>query len=197
LADPTIAPRYIHNERMEICKGCDRFDANKQTCDLCGCYLPVKTAMANMRCPQDLWTEYRKWRLSGCPLWFSLQKKSMTFWRLTLLFGIRGWDNAQDLRRSDASGTLGAVSRCKFSGNRRWTRLAQQITPSIKLLTRRLGTLLDIVLRFYIATSFGYNYAGWLVFLAGFSNLPINSAKVLCPSITTFIIPTKSGAESI
>ena len=60
LADPTIAPRYIHNERMEICKGCDRFDANKQTCDLCGCYMPVKTCLANMRCPQDLWTEYRK-----------------------------------------------------------------------------------------------------------------------------------------
>jgi len=60
LADPTIAPRYIHNERMEICKGCDRFDANKQTCDLCGCYMPVKTCLANMKCPQDLWTEYRK-----------------------------------------------------------------------------------------------------------------------------------------
>ena len=60
LADPSIAPRSVHNERMEICVGCDRFDANKQTCDLCGCYMPVKTAMANMRCPQDLWTEYRK-----------------------------------------------------------------------------------------------------------------------------------------
>ena len=60
LADPSVAPRYVHNERMEICRGCDRFDANKQTCDLCGCYMPVKTAMSNMRCPQDLWFEYKK-----------------------------------------------------------------------------------------------------------------------------------------
>jgi len=60
LADPSIAPRSVHNERMEICKKCDRFDVDKQTCDLCGCYLPVKTCLANMKCPQDLWLEYKK-----------------------------------------------------------------------------------------------------------------------------------------
>ena len=60
LADPSIAPRSVHHERMEICKGCDRFDSDKQTCDLCGCFLPVKTAMSNMKCPQDLWFEYKK-----------------------------------------------------------------------------------------------------------------------------------------
>lgn len=60
LADPSIAPRYIHNERMEICTGCDRYDSKKQTCELCGCFMPIKTSMANMRCPQDLWVEYIK-----------------------------------------------------------------------------------------------------------------------------------------
>jgi hypothetical protein len=60
LADPSIAPRSVHNERMEICQKCDRFDPDKQTCELCGCFMPVKTAMANMRCPQDLWLEYKK-----------------------------------------------------------------------------------------------------------------------------------------
>ena len=60
LADPSVAPRSVHNERMEICKGCDRFDANKQTCELCGCFMPIKTCLANMRCPLDLWVEYKK-----------------------------------------------------------------------------------------------------------------------------------------
>jgi hypothetical protein len=60
LADPSVAPRSVHNERMEICQKCERFDADKQTCDLCGCYMPVKTSMANMRCPLDLWVEYKK-----------------------------------------------------------------------------------------------------------------------------------------
>jgi len=60
LADPSVAPRSVHNERMEICQKCDRYDSEKQTCELCGCFMPIKTAMANMRCPQDLWVEYKK-----------------------------------------------------------------------------------------------------------------------------------------
>ena len=58
LKDPTIAPRSVHNERMEICKGCDRFQVDKQTCELCGCFLPLKVTMANMRCPIDRWIEW-------------------------------------------------------------------------------------------------------------------------------------------
>ena len=54
------SPEELAAYRLEICKGCDRYDSLKQTCELCGCFMPIKTAMANMRCPQDLWVEYVK-----------------------------------------------------------------------------------------------------------------------------------------
>ncbi len=60
LEDPTVAPRAVHNERMEICQQCDRYREGAQTCEICGCYMPLKTTMANMRCPIDKWTEWTR-----------------------------------------------------------------------------------------------------------------------------------------
>ena len=60
LADPSVAPRAVHKERMAICEKCDRFNSDIQTCDLCGCFMPLKTTISNMKCPQDLWMEYAK-----------------------------------------------------------------------------------------------------------------------------------------
>jgi hypothetical protein len=59
LEDPTVAPRAVVKERMEVCKGCDRYREDSQTCELCGCYMPLKTTMANMACPIDLWKEWK------------------------------------------------------------------------------------------------------------------------------------------
>jgi hypothetical protein len=60
LEDPTIAPRAVHNERMEICKSCDRYRELTQTCELCGCFMPLKTTAANMACPLDKWKEWKR-----------------------------------------------------------------------------------------------------------------------------------------
>jgi hypothetical protein len=60
LDDPTIAPRDASRQRLEICKGCDRYRENSQTCELCGCYMPLKTTMANMKCPIDKWMEWKR-----------------------------------------------------------------------------------------------------------------------------------------
>ena len=60
LEDPTVAPRAVANERMQICTACDRFRQEAQTCELCGCYMPLKTTMANMACPIDKWTEWKR-----------------------------------------------------------------------------------------------------------------------------------------
>lgn len=59
LEDPTVAPRAVAAERLSICEGCDRFTEQK-TCEICQCYMPLKTTMANLRCPLDLWTEWKK-----------------------------------------------------------------------------------------------------------------------------------------
>ena len=59
LEDPTIAPRDVSRQRIEVCEQCDRYTA-KQTCELCQCFMPLKTTMANMRCPIDKWTEWKR-----------------------------------------------------------------------------------------------------------------------------------------
>jgi len=58
LQDSTIAPRAVAKERMTICESCDFFRPSSQICEQCGCFLPLKTTMANLRCPIDKWEEY-------------------------------------------------------------------------------------------------------------------------------------------
>ena len=59
LQDPTIAPRDVSRQRMETCESCDRY-TEKKTCEICQCYMPIKTTMANMKCPIDKWVEWRR-----------------------------------------------------------------------------------------------------------------------------------------
>jgi hypothetical protein len=59
LEDPSVAPRAVADERMQTCKSCDRYTA-KKTCEICQCYMPLKTTMANMKCPIDKWMEYKR-----------------------------------------------------------------------------------------------------------------------------------------
>jgi hypothetical protein len=60
LQDPTIAPRRVARNRMDICESCDFYRSSSQICEQCGCFLPLKTAAANMRCPIDKWTEWTR-----------------------------------------------------------------------------------------------------------------------------------------
>jgi hypothetical protein len=60
LKDPTIAPRAVAADRMAICEGCGRFREETKTCEICGCFLPLKTAAANMECPIGKWTEWKR-----------------------------------------------------------------------------------------------------------------------------------------
>jgi recombinational DNA repair protein RecR len=59
LEDPTVAPRSVVNARLKICESCDRY-TSKKTCEICQCFMPLKTTMANMTCPIDLWKEWTK-----------------------------------------------------------------------------------------------------------------------------------------
>jgi len=60
LEDPTVAPRDVSRQRMKICTECDRYKEDSQLCEICGCFMPLKTAAANMRCPLDKWEEWRR-----------------------------------------------------------------------------------------------------------------------------------------
>ena len=59
LEDPSVAPRVIAAERLKICENCDRY-TSKKTCEICQCFMPLKTTMSNMKCPIDKWTEYKR-----------------------------------------------------------------------------------------------------------------------------------------
>ena len=58
LQDPTIAPRVVSRQRLDTCESCDRY-TEKKTCEICQCYMPLKTTMANMKCPIDKCVEWK------------------------------------------------------------------------------------------------------------------------------------------
>lgn len=60
LENPRLAPRKVAKERLEVCQSCDRYIPENMQCSICQCIMPLKTTMANMKCPIDKWTEYDK-----------------------------------------------------------------------------------------------------------------------------------------
>lgn len=42
-------------ERMNICRGCEDFDAKRLLCRECGCFLPMRTFGAFSECPIKKW----------------------------------------------------------------------------------------------------------------------------------------------
>ena len=57
--DSTIAPVEVRKERMGICESCEHL-VRFNRCEICGCFMNLKTKFANMRCPlpEPKWTEY-------------------------------------------------------------------------------------------------------------------------------------------
>ena len=46
-----------YEERLTICKGCDRFDKEQTRCMECGCFLKVKATRGPEPCPLDKWKD--------------------------------------------------------------------------------------------------------------------------------------------
>lgn len=52
---------HIAQARFSICKSCPTFNNNwcgkalRKTPTSCGCYMPVKVQMINVKCPQGKW----------------------------------------------------------------------------------------------------------------------------------------------
>ena len=40
---------------LDICKSCPHYLADSQRCNLCGCFLPIKAAWAQEKCPDKKW----------------------------------------------------------------------------------------------------------------------------------------------
>jgi len=41
--------------RLEICRGCDRFEPRLSRCLECGCFANVKAKISFMKCPLEKW----------------------------------------------------------------------------------------------------------------------------------------------
>ena len=41
----------IRNEKLKICKSCDRYESITTRCKECGCFMPVKTWIKGNNCP--------------------------------------------------------------------------------------------------------------------------------------------------
>ena len=50
----------IKNQRLEICKTCEKYDAQQVRCIECGCFLEAKTSFALNSCPLGKWEESDK-----------------------------------------------------------------------------------------------------------------------------------------
>ena len=59
----------IQQERLNICKQCDKYDnlnPENPTCKECGCYLNIKTAWASESCPLKKWAAIPTQSSGGC-----------------------------------------------------------------------------------------------------------------------------------
>ena len=53
-------PDPIQKERLQICSDCEFFNAEKITCNKCGCLLMVKTSWASESCPEGKWSSQER-----------------------------------------------------------------------------------------------------------------------------------------
>lgn len=49
--------RDIAQQRMDICKGCDRLFQPTKTCKECGCFMAIKVWVGPVSCPLGKWAE--------------------------------------------------------------------------------------------------------------------------------------------
>ena len=54
----SLSPEEIE-DRMSICRECDRYDAAQNRCRECGCYMVVKARFGTESCPLNKWTAMR------------------------------------------------------------------------------------------------------------------------------------------
>lgn len=59
-----MAPKPVRDERLTICKGCEKY--NEGRCLSCGCFLDYKTSIAAEKCPLDKWGAYSEGKGCGC-----------------------------------------------------------------------------------------------------------------------------------
>ena len=50
-----FVPNNIYEDRIAICKSCDKYLSLLGNCSICKCFMKVKARIAPMACPQKYW----------------------------------------------------------------------------------------------------------------------------------------------
>lgn len=43
------------DKKINICYTCEYYKTKSQTCQICGCFLPIKTKISLFKCPKNKW----------------------------------------------------------------------------------------------------------------------------------------------
>jgi hypothetical protein len=52
---PPTASKELAEERLKLCEGCENFKPLARQCNLCGCFMDVKSKLLEAQCPIELW----------------------------------------------------------------------------------------------------------------------------------------------
>jgi recombinational DNA repair protein RecR len=47
--------KYTAKERIEMCESCKDFKPETRQCEICWCFMDIKTKIKNKSCPKDKW----------------------------------------------------------------------------------------------------------------------------------------------
>lgn len=54
---PVAVSDQTRDERLLVCETCPFFDRETEQCDLCGCFVELKAALATEKCPDNRWPD--------------------------------------------------------------------------------------------------------------------------------------------
>lgn len=58
-----LTPKPIEEKRQKICDACEHNEHNQ--CQVCTCFIPLKTKFATEKCPKNKWGEYFNKKKNG------------------------------------------------------------------------------------------------------------------------------------
>lgn len=59
MPDNVKAPDEVIAARWEICSTCEYLYTPTNTCKVCGCFMKIKTGLANQKCPKNKWLKVK------------------------------------------------------------------------------------------------------------------------------------------
>ena len=53
-----LVPNEIVEQRLEICKSCDKFLPRLSRCNVCKCFMKIKARFKMFSCPENKWEKH-------------------------------------------------------------------------------------------------------------------------------------------